>query len=414
MRLVRGLVSKVVLSVLVLGAAACTPGSLAGSVTKSPTLDGSALCKAGRMNPSPLVVEWSGSARAQFEALAKNGLIVARYTGCELQVLTQCRGPGGYRYTGITPKNELEQITGEDELHAKIPLGAAQLKADLKQSGQLTVDSTVVGRFAAESLDVRESALVGRCLGATHVVSGLTVGAFELSSGSSGAVSADGSVLQFGGGGGSKHERKVLSHDGDARACIAPRPAAPAPAPPPPPAPAPAPDPASTDGTEAPAPAPPPPAPPPPPPPPIDAPPEGCGALIRIDLAPLPEAEARYAAEEQRRDEQLAEARDSARTRRTIGYIAGGTGAGLLALAGTFALLGAGQNSKIQDGGFANKDEIKSAEETGGTYNTLGWVFGISGGLLFAGGAGLVVLSPTPERVDDALLAPKRRFAGAK
>jgi hypothetical protein len=391
--------SKVVLAITVLGSAACTPGSFAGSITKSPTLEGSALCKAGRMNPSPLVVEWSSSARAQFEALAKNGLIVARYTGCELQVLTQCRGPGGYRYTSITPKNELEQIRGEDDLHAKIPLGAAQLAADLKQSGQLTVDSTVVGRFAAESIDVRESGLVGRCLGATHVVSGLTVGAFELSSGSSGAVSADGSVLQFGGAsGGSKHERKVLSHDGDARACIAPRaPAAPAVEPAPP----------EDDA----APAPPPPAPPPRP---IDAPPDGCGALIRIDLAPLPEAEARYAAEEQSRDEALADARDSARTRRTVGYIVGGTGAGLLALAGTFALLGAGQNSKIEDGGFANKNEIKSAEETGGTYNTLGWVFGIGGGALFATGAGLVVLSPTPEKVDDALLAPKRRFAGAK
>lgn len=171
--------SSVILASLVLAPSACTPGSLAGSMTQAPSLRGSELCKAGRHNPSPLVVEWSSSERAQFEALARNGLIVARYTGCDLQVLTQCRAPRGYRYTAITPKNEVEEITGADELYTKIPLGAAKLEAQLKRSGKLVVDATIVGRYAAEDVEVKESNLVGRCLGATHVVSGLTVGAFR-------------------------------------------------------------------------------------------------------------------------------------------------------------------------------------------------------------------------------------------
>lgn len=401
----RALVYLICCAGIAVSAMACSPGSVAGTLAKTPSLDGSAMCRAGRTNPSPLVVEWSSSARAQFEALAKNGLIVARYDGCELQVLTQCRAPGGgYRYTAITPKNEVEQINGEDELRAKIPLGAAQLSADLRQSGQLVVDSTVVGRFAAENVDIRESALVGRCLGATHVVSGLTVGAFELSSGASSAVSGGADVLQFGGDASSKHQRKVLTRDGDARACIAPRtPQVPAEASN---ATAPGqpvdangevaqalPSPAATLG---------------------NVPPEGCGALIRIDLAPLPEAEARHAAEEKHRDEVLAERREAASTRRTVGYALAGSGLALGALASTFVVLSAGQNSKIEDGGLATSEEIQSAADTGVTYNTLGWIFGVTGGALFGVGAPLVVLSPRPERADDAFLAPKRRFAGTK
>lgn len=401
--------------------AACTPGAGAAGTVTTPTLGGSEMCRRGRMNSSPLVVEWPASERAQFESLAQRGLIVARYTGCELQVLTQCKGPGAYRYASITPKNEVEEIRGADELYAKLPLGAAALSATLKRSGQIVVDSTIVGRHAAEKLDVRESDLIGRCLGATHVVSGLTVGAFELSSGSSSSMSGDASVMNFGSRGSTESTRSLLGRDGDIQSCVA------APTPkanstvtrptvnPSDPGETPQPevDPSAVDPsaaelapltTEPTAQAPSLLAPP-------AGPPAGCGALIRIDLSPLPEAEARLIEADKRASELLAEQRDAAASRRTLGYVVGGTGLALGALAGTFALLGSNQNATIQEGGFATKDAIKDAEGTGTTYNTLGYAFGIAGGALLGVGVPLILSSSPPEHLDDAFMTPKRRYA---
>lgn len=357
---------------LALSLAACTPGAPARAVTGgAPSLAGSELCRRGRMNPSPLVVQWSPTERAQFEGLAQRGLIVARYTGCELQVLTQCQGPGGYRYAPVTPKQEVEEIKGADELYAKMPIGAAHLEGTLRQSGELVIDSTIVGRLSAEKIDARERDLAGRCLGATHVVSGLTVGAFELSSGSRGSVGGSIDVMQFGSGRiDSKTTHNVLSHDGDAASCAS----------------------ATVDG---------------PPPP-------GCRALLRIDLAPLPEAEARFMEEEKARDDDLVERQASASRRRTAGYILAGVGVGLGALAGTFAGLGAAQNSRIEDGGLKDAEAMKDVESTGKTYNGLAYGFGIASVVGIGLGVPLVLFSPRPERLDDAFLTPRRRFVGAR
>lgn len=358
------------------------------------------------MNSSPLVVEWSNSERAQFEALAKSGVIVARYTGCELEVLTQCRAPGGYHYAALTPTNERERIAGKDDLYAKLPLGAVELEGRLSRSGSISVDSTVAGRYAAERVDIRERDLVGRCLGATHVVSGLTVGAFELSSGAASDLSGSASTLRFGSRGDSSSQREVISHAGDAQTCLAPPPAAPAPvAPPPAPSPPPTLDetgavispPAAGAAVTS----------PPSPPAPVEpsAAPAGCDALIRLDLAPLPEAEARHANEQRTAQLELEDERQSAKTRRTVGYVATTAGVASLLAAGLFAYLGSRQNTDIQHGGFATSQDLKDAEAAGKRDNTLGWSFGIAGGAFVGIGVPLILLSPTPDSPRDAARA---------
>lgn len=364
----------------------CAPGSLANAVTRAPTLRGSEACRAGRINSSPLVVEWSASERAQFEGLAKDGPIVVRYTGCTFDVLTQCRAPGGYHYVALTPKSDSEKIENADELRVKIPLGSARLQSEFKQAGQIAVDTTIVGRYQVDHSDIRESALVGRCLGATHVVTGLTVGAFELTSAAAGSVTGDASVLQFGTDGGSKTSRKMLARDGDMKACVPPRPDVSSPAPPQslPPSPSPLPS-----DPEPPVQAPIVVAPP--------APPKGCGALVRVDLAPLPEAEVRYAAEDQRRRDDLAARRAAATTRRTWGWVLSSAGVAGLGGAGAFGLLGASNNSDIQAGGYANAQAIKDAESAGTTYNTTAYALTAAGAALVGIGAALIILSPNPD-----------------
>ncbi len=213
--------------VLLLGVAfvGCGPNNLASNLVKPPDFDpkGMAKCRVQKSQTKPLIVEWPSAERRKLEASAKKGLVVARYLGCELKLLTGCTAPGRYGYTAYTPKKDTVRIKNEDDLYANMPVGAAKFEAKLATSGELGVQMTLVGRYLAENHVVRTDELKGSCDGATHLVAGLTVGAFEFFAGQA--------------------KRETLSQDGDAAACQA------------------------SAGKE--------------------APPKGCAALIRIQVIPL-------------------------------------------------------------------------------------------------------------------------------
>jgi hypothetical protein len=192
----------------------------------------------------PLVVEWSAPERAALEAQARGGQLVVRYEGCELEVLRQCRAPAkfGYKYTSITPKEERVKMTSAEQLYASIPVYAARFEGKLARSGELSAEMTIVGEFGAEGEPPAIDQLEGECAGATHVISALTVGAFSFFAGASSEVGVSASVAGFGGGAERASKDESLSRDGDARACGASRRGDPSP-------------------------------------------PEGCGALVRVELA---------------------------------------------------------------------------------------------------------------------------------
>jgi hypothetical protein len=52
-----------------------------------------------------------------------------------MEVLRDCAAPGAYRYAAVQRKEESSSLKDEDELYAKIPLGAAQLVGELKSHG---------------------------------------------------------------------------------------------------------------------------------------------------------------------------------------------------------------------------------------------------------------------------------------
>ncbi len=166
-----------------------------------------------------------------------------RYTGCEMEVLTRCTVRGSYKYTPVTLQSERITIHDADDLYAQIPIGAAKLEGELEKSGQLNVDTSIVGTFDAAESIARDD-LNGDCERATHVLTSLTVGAFEFYSGA--AVSAGGGVGAFGmgAGGKSRSERTLLTRSGTGEACK------------------------SSRGED-------------------ERPPEGCGALLRVEATPI-------------------------------------------------------------------------------------------------------------------------------
>src|SRR5262249_39111389 len=137
----------------------------------------------------------------------------------ELEVLGQCRVASGYKYKSFTPKRDRVRMANEDDLYASIPVHAAQFSAKLHTAGELNVDMMLVGRFEAQRSKVRRDQLEGECAGATHVVTALTVGAFDFYAGADAQAAGGATVLGAGAGGRSAAQHEVLTRDGDAKEC---------------------------------------------------------------------------------------------------------------------------------------------------------------------------------------------------
>jgi hypothetical protein len=100
-----------------------------------------------------------------------------------MRLLPQCRLKGGYLWQRTTPATDVIEIRSEDELYAKLPLGAVSLEGELRASGRLAMQTTVTGQMRLSGLSPAEVPNGGACAEATHVVGGLSVGAFSLRSG---------------------------------------------------------------------------------------------------------------------------------------------------------------------------------------------------------------------------------------
>lgn len=233
---------------LMIPAAGCKKtGAVAQELAEAPTMEsvtGEAKCGVRSSSSKPLVVEWPGAERAALEARATRGLVAVRYEGCEMEVLTSCTGDGQYEYLGLTQKREGVKITNADELYAQLPVGAAGLEGKLERSGQLNVDMVIVGRREADKTQFSERDFTGRCAEATHVITGLTVGAYTFSSGKAAEVGGGVKVGNAGVGASSSTDQEVLKSDGNSAACAM----------------------ASSEDLAA---------------------PEGCGALLRVEVVPI-------------------------------------------------------------------------------------------------------------------------------
>ncbi len=193
----------------------------------------------------PLLVDWPATDRAALETRLRRGLVVVRYTGCELHVLRSCTAKHGYAYQGITRKQDRVMIRNTDELYANLPLTAVKLETKLAQTGEMSVDMSIVGGFEAAQAPRHLGMLEGACGRATHVVVAAQIGAFEFRTGQKATAGASVEVAAIAGGGARRTaSSELLSTDGNARSCDRAR---------------------SAD----------------------KAPPEGCGALLRIELSTL-------------------------------------------------------------------------------------------------------------------------------
>jgi len=379
--------------------AACAGGNAATQLVQAPVFEpkGQAKCGVARSQDHPLIVEWASPDRLELENKVRRGLVAVRYVGCEMSVLPRCTVPAKYTYQGATRKEDRVEMTDADDLYANLPVGAAKLEGKLQRSGKLTVNMSLVGRYEAERPSIRADELQGECAGATHFVYGATVGAFDFYAGGDASVGGSVTLANAGGRAHSEAQRESLSRDGDSAACAK----------------------STTSDT---------------------APPEGCGALLRLEVVPLteprtasapvvvtvapePGAEARPptappvprsvptpmappavatvpappSSPSSSPIHRSSTASDSGPGQRRLGLVVGGVGAaGLVAgsIVGGLAL-SAASTAKGECPTYMNcSPQAISDRSTVSTYGTISTVGIIAGGVLLAGGVTLYFTAP--------------------
>jgi hypothetical protein len=169
---------------------------------------------------------------------------VVRYGAGQMEMLRGCVVEGKYHYAALTPKEESLVIRDRNELAAELPIHGARVAAKIENREALEVRITIVGMYEADPTTFHSIDLHGNCDGATHVVRALAVGAFELSSFASAARGGGVDILGAGGKIEHESEREVLNRDGDKGTCTR-----------------------SSDRDT--------------------GPPYGCGALLRVEVAPV-------------------------------------------------------------------------------------------------------------------------------
>ncbi|MDC0671269.1 formylglycine-generating enzyme family protein [Nannocystis radixulma] len=236
------------LAVLLSPGTGCRNANLASTLAQTPSYEPADQTRCGvtRSHSRPLIIEWPAHDRSELETLVAEGgrMVAVRYEGCEMELLRGCTAPGSYRYQGVQPKREDYLFKRADDLYAKIPLGAANLEAELERHGALSLGMTVVGRWQGGHGRPARIDLRGDCERATHVIAGLSVGAFRLSSEAGAEIRGEVGWMKAGAGAGSSAARGLARSDGELDAC--------------------------GDGRE-------------------DSPPDGCRALLRVEVEAIRE-----------------------------------------------------------------------------------------------------------------------------
>lgn len=169
----------------------------------------------------PFIVNWAPTDRTALETRAQQGPLVMAARGDVLELLPRCRVAGGYEYFGASHASQSLAITTAADLGIKFPFaGPVNLGATLEKYGQLVVEYHTVGEYRGDFDVVSAAELSGDCSGASHVVAGLSVGAFEFFAGDKIGGRVDASVPGMaGGGGGAERSYEHLDRGGDKAAC---------------------------------------------------------------------------------------------------------------------------------------------------------------------------------------------------
>ena len=177
-------------------------------------------CEGPGKQAKPLIVDLDPDSRVDLEAAMKRGVAVVAFDCKSLRVLTSCKvGDAKYEYAGVSRKEQVIQLTSQDDLAVSLPISSAKLGGEVKSGRSIDLALVRVGQSSAPLGSITRDQLQGSCEGATHVIQTATVGAFSMSTGSVGKVGALAEMFGVGATAKSESERKTMTKDGSLEAC---------------------------------------------------------------------------------------------------------------------------------------------------------------------------------------------------
>ncbi len=177
-----------------------------------------AIARAGE----PLIVDWEPEARADLEVQMQDGVTVVAYSSEGLRLLKDCTAPGSYGFVQVSPKEQLIVLESKDEVSANLPASAAAMVRVGGEAGRqraIEIAMKIVGKFRTTRRFVDPRMLRGSCQGATHFVRGAVVGAFAMRSHAGAHARTAAEIFDARVGGGAEGRKAVENRDGDPARC---------------------------------------------------------------------------------------------------------------------------------------------------------------------------------------------------
>lgn len=215
------------LTLVTAGCAGMAPTDDATSLIEQTTA-GKSRCVSAGDERKLFVVEWDATDASTFQARAARDVVLVRYEDCQLRVIDGCSDGslagryGTYREPVMTSgATESFTVATQDELDAKLPLGALSLGAELSSDRALELSYHVSGT----ALSTRDEIYRGdiqdnpRCSEATHVVVAYNLGAFVLETKDQKNAAAEAAYGDISVTGRHDQQRNTLKRAGDLSAC---------------------------------------------------------------------------------------------------------------------------------------------------------------------------------------------------
>lgn len=179
-------------------------------------------CSAVQHKNELSLVGWDATSRANLARLRKEGVAAVRYVGegckVELELMSNCVGPGHYKYTSYA-ESQSKVMKSPRDLFSEVPVGAANLSGKLSGGKVLRADFDLVGTASLPTgTTFKRSDLRGPdCAKATHVVSTVYVGGFAMVAGAEAQVASKPKLFTESPDADAAIER--IDTAGDAKAC---------------------------------------------------------------------------------------------------------------------------------------------------------------------------------------------------
>lgn len=201
----------------------CTPGAVSKEMAKTPDIPDQEVCNPAALGSvmSPLVMQWPTAARADIESAMQDGIVVINYSCSGIKVLQDCRVDGEYGYRAITPKTDEALIEGRDNIGASFGGGAFAVSGNIDRAAKLDLSYMLVGKRATTRSSVYRDELEGEdfCKGATHFVKRVDIGAWAMVSGKGVTAGLAAKVMGQGVEAASNSKEMRAKTDGDPNSC---------------------------------------------------------------------------------------------------------------------------------------------------------------------------------------------------